>query len=208
MAKKIENMSDAAVRKATGRDWAEWRRHLDSAGARDWSHKQIVAHLGATEDMSGWWQQSVTVGYEKMHGRRIVGQTAEAGFQVGVQRTLPLSTDAAWRMITSDDGIRTWLGEIETVALEPGARFRTDGGTQGEFRVVKPNDRIRMTWQPMNADPSTVQIALSPAGDGKTAVRFHHERLGSAKQREQMRRHWRDVLDGWTARIQANANSC
>lgn len=207
MAKRVENMSDEAVQKATGRDWPGWRRHLDRAGARDWSHKQIVAHLKATEEFSGWWQQTVTVGYEKMHGRRIVGQTADAGFQVGVQRTLPVSAAAAWRLITSNDGVRSWLGEVETGELAPGTRYRTASGTQGEFRVVKPNDRVRLTWQPAGAASSTLQIALTPAGENKTAVRFHHERLSSAAEREEMRRRWRAVLDGWVAQLSANART-
>ena len=201
MAERVESMSDAAVLKATGRDWAGWRAHLDSAGARDWSHKQIVAHLNETENLSGWWQQMVTVGYEKMHGRRIVGQTADAGFQVGVQRTLPLGLDAAWRLIASPEGVRTWLGDIGDTRLEPGNRYRTGDGIEGEIRVVKPNDRVRLTWQPAGAAPSTLQIALTSAGDGKTALRFHHERLASGDERETLRQRWQGVLAAWQAAL-------
>ncbi len=39
-----------------------------------------------------------------------------------------------------------------------------------------------------------LQIYLLPIDD-KTAVRFDHEQLADAKQREAMRRHWQDVLN-------------
>lgn len=202
MTEKIENMSDAAVRKATGRDWAAWRHVLDQAGAQDWSHKQIVAHLSAMEppsNLSGWWQQTVAVGYEKLTGRRIVGQTADAGFQVGVQRTLPLSLSDAWRLVMSDDAIRDWLGDIGDVKLAVGTQYGAADGTTGEIRVIKPNDRVRLTRQTDDGSPSTLQIALTPVGENKTALRFHHERMRSATEREQMRQHWRAVLDRWIA---------
>ena len=66
--------SDEAVRRATGRTWDEWIRWLDERGAAGMSHKQIVALLreqGGVE--SGWWQQTVTAGYEVAKGRRVEG---------------------------------------------------------------------------------------------------------------------------------------
>ncbi|MEM7441864.1 MAG: SRPBCC domain-containing protein [Pseudomonadota bacterium] len=203
MATRIENASDEAVRTATGRDWAEWRRVLDDAGAASWSHKEIVAHLKATEDLSGWWQQTVTVGYEKMHGRRVVGQTADAGFQVGVQCTLPLDVEPAWQLITSPAGISTWLGNEPSATVEKGTRYLTSEGIEGEFRVVKPLDRVRLTWRPASGTSSTLQITLTEAGPGKTAVRFHHEKLSSTDEREEMRKRWRGVLDLWAAEMTA-----
>ena len=136
-----------------------------------------------------------------MHGRRIVGQTADAGFQVGVQRTLPLGLDAAWRLIASPEGVRAWLGDIGDTRLEPGTRYRTGDGIEGEIRVVKPNDRVRLTWQPAGAAPSTLQIALTSAGEGKTALRFHHERLASGDERETLRQRWQGVLAAWQAAL-------
>ena len=53
---------------------------------------------------------------------------------------------------------------------------------------------MRLTWQPPHfSTPSTLQVSLIPSGN-KTALRFHQEKLPSAEAREQMRAHWRDVL--------------
>ncbi len=202
MSDKAETMSDAAVRKATGYDWAEWRLLLDRAGAKDWSHKEIVSFLSTAQEvdpLSGWWQQTVAVGYEKMIGRRVVGQTADAGYQVGVQRTLPLSLAATWRFLVSDDAVRDWLGGGVDTELAAGVRYATEDGISGEIRVVKPGDRIRLTRQEGTGASSTLQIALTPSGDRKTSVRFHHEKLTSTADRERMRQSWTEVLDSWVA---------
>ncbi len=62
-------MSDDAVKAATGRDWAHWRRHLDAAGAAELAHIDI-ARLLYNDGVPGWWSQMVTVGYERKIGKR------------------------------------------------------------------------------------------------------------------------------------------
>lgn|GEM_PF-1481780 len=142
-------ISDDAVRRATGRTWDEWIRWLDERGAASMSHKQIVALLlgqGGVE--SGWWQQTVTVGYERAKGLRVEGQTAEAGFEIGVSRTVPLPVDEAWRRLTAPDGVRAWLGDAPSLRFEVGEAYRLADGTTGEVRVAVAGDRLRVTRRP------------------------------------------------------------
>ena len=194
--KKLDGISTEAVKRATGHGWAEWLAILEKAGARDWNHKQIVAYLKANFELNGWWQQSVTVAYEKAQGRRVVGQTADAGFQVGVQKTLPIGLDGAWTLLSSRRGIACWLGKTSRFSLTEGKTFRTETGIQGEIRVVKPGTRVRLTWQqPGMQRPATLQITLVAAGPENTSIRIHLEHLPSQKSREEMKAHWRAVLD-------------
>ena len=79
-------------------------RCLKLPGARDWSHKEIVAWLAANAELSGWWRQSVAVGYEKATGKRVLGETADAGFQVGVRTTVAAPLEAAWDALVSPAG--------------------------------------------------------------------------------------------------------
>lgn len=193
--KKAYGVSDAAVTKATGHDWDEWLSILDDAGAQDWDHKQIVAFLKDSHALSPWWQQSVTVAYEKADGRRVVGQTADSGWQVGVQKTLALSLEEAWALISSRDGLNCWLGKIPRFRLVEGKQFTTDSGVEGELRVVKPSNRVRLTWRPPDMGrPATLQIALRAVSEERTSVRVHLERLISQDWRERMKRHWKAVL--------------
>jgi uncharacterized protein YndB with AHSA1/START domain len=192
---------DAAVVVATGRSPAEWQAVLDAAGARDWPHPRIVAWLREQHGLSGWWGQSVTVGYERAIGRRALGQTAGAGFQVGVSRTLAASAEAVWRALLSPEGRALWLGTARPAELAPGAAYQAPGGTSGEIRVVKPGDRLRLTRRlPGEAASSTVQIALQP-GEARTVITFHHEKLPDAAAREAMRAHWRGVADRFAALV-------
>ena len=74
--------------------------------------------------------------------------------------------------------------------LVPEVAYEAPRGTEGEFWVVKPLDRIRFTHcHPGAAAASTVQIALVRSGQTKTAITFHHEKLRDPEERELMRRH-------------------
>lgn len=122
-----------------------------------------------------------------------VGLTRDAGWQLGVSRTIAVSREDVWDFLLGD-GLSVWLGET-TLGETPGDPYETADGTRGELRGFRPNDRIRLTWQPADADhDSTVQIALRQAKTGTTIV-FHHERLRSAAERERLLTHWREVAD-------------
>lgn len=186
--------SSAAVREATGRDWDEWLTTLDAAGAERWSHKEIVAHLAREHPaVSSWWRQAITVGYAQARGKRVLGETADAGFQVGVQRTVALNLREAWELVTSRPEL--WLGEGAAVAFEPGARF-VGPAASGAIRVVKPGRRLRMAWQPLEwPSPATLQLTFTESGPGKTAISAHLERLPDAAAREEMRARFCEALE-------------
>ncbi|MDQ5977623.1 MAG: hypothetical protein QG602_595, partial [Verrucomicrobiota bacterium] len=63
-ADQYGGISSAAVKKATGRTWAEWFAVLDKAGAAKLPHKEIALRLQRTHRLADWWGQMVTVGYE------------------------------------------------------------------------------------------------------------------------------------------------
>jgi len=192
--------SDTAVHEATGRGWAEWFDLLDAAGAETWDHKQTVVYLQREHpDVSGWWHQSITVEYERARGKRVTGQTADAGFQVGVQRSVSATPAVLWELITSRPDL--WLGEGASIAFTEGEQYEVPAGAgasgaRGEIRVVKPGTRLRMTWQPEGwTAPATVQLTLSESGPTKTALHAHLEKLPDAEAREAMRVRWRQALE-------------
>ncbi|WP_433292892.1 SRPBCC family protein [Actinoplanes sp. CA-030573] len=127
----------------------------------------------------------------------MIGQTKDAGFQIGVSRTLPHDIDFVWRFLTGADGLRIWLGD--GAALD-GGPYRTAGGTTGELRSRHERDRVRLTWQPAGWDhDTTVQVTVSTPASGRTTLRFHQERLTGPEERERQRRHWRAVMDAMAA---------
>ncbi|MEM9038113.1 MAG: SRPBCC domain-containing protein [Actinomycetota bacterium] len=123
-----------------------------------------------------------------------VGKTRDAGWQIGVSRTVPHEPDRVWDLLMSPDGLAIWLGEV-SAPLEVGDGYRTADGTVGEVRSLHPGDRIRLTWQPPGRHTdATIQIAVSTAATG-TTVRFHTERLTDGDERERIRAHWIEVAD-------------
>ena len=200
----LDRVSSESMRQATARGWAEWLETLDAAGAADWNHKEIVAYLGREHpEVSSWWRQSITVGYEQARGKRVLGETADTGFEVGVQRSLGLSTAEAWELVTSRSDL--WLGKGAAIVFDKGERYDAPAAS-GEVRVVKPGDRLRMTWQPEDwPAPATLQLTFSESGSGKTAINVHMEKLPDAKARATMRERWREALERLAAAVETDS---
>ncbi|MGW7538517.1 SRPBCC family protein [Amycolatopsis sp. NPDC054798] len=124
-----------------------------------------------------------------------VGQTKDAGWQIGVSKTINRSAEDVWEFITSPAGVAIWLGEGVTVQHEPGVGYETADGIRGETRSFREMDRIRLTWQPAGwSHETTLQLAVRASGPEKAMLRIHQERLADAAEREQQRRHWQAVL--------------
>ncbi|TCZ80755.1 SRPBCC domain-containing protein [Paenibacillus albiflavus] len=127
--------------------------------------------------------------------KKIVGLTAKAGYQVGVRRTLPISQEQAWAFLTSDEGLKLWIGTVSSMSFSEGETFQSTEGISGQFRVVKPYQQLRLRWEKREwREPSTLQIRLLSNQLDKTTISFHQEHLDHASTREQMKLHWENVL--------------
>ncbi|MEW9509011.1 SRPBCC family protein [Streptomyces bacillaris] len=126
-----------------------------------------------------------------------VGLTRDAGWEIGVSRTLHQPPQAVWEFIIGPEGVALWLGAEGPLPTEKGAPYRTADGTEGEIRSYRPGDRVRLTY-----GPSTVQVAVTPgSSEGRAVLRFHQERLASAEEREERRTHWKAVMDRVAAEL-------
>ncbi|EMF56003.1 MULTISPECIES: SRPBCC domain-containing protein [Streptomyces] len=120
---------------------------------------------------------------------RSTGLTRDAGWEVGVSRTLPQSPAAVWEFISGPRGLELWLGAGARLTPERGASYETAAGATGEVRGYRPGDRIRVTY-----GDTTVQVAVSAAGGGRSVLVFHQERMAGPEERERQRAHWRRVI--------------
>jgi hypothetical protein len=189
-----QRISDEKVRESTGRDWPAWFEWLNERGAGELTHKEIVALVGSDGAVeSGWWCQNVTNEFEKHIGRRETGSTADADFQIGVQKTLPLDADATWKLITSPAGARELIGSDVALPTEPGETVVSADGHEYELRTIQHGERMRFKrTNQETGEKSTVQLTLVPAKSG-TSLHFHHEGLASGHERERMRDHWHEI---------------
>ncbi|MCW8219837.1 SRPBCC domain-containing protein [Streptomyces halstedii] len=119
------------------------------------------------------------------------GLTQDAGWEIGVSRTLPRPVPALWEFVTGEEGVALWLGPGVRLPTGKGDGFRTADGVEGEIRGYRSGERVRLTY-----GPTTVQVTVSPGRtDGSAVLRLHQEHLGSAEEREERRAHWRGVMD-------------
>ena len=127
---------------------------------------------------------------------RPTGHTRDAGWEIGVSRTVPFPVEEVWDFLTSAAGSAVWLGAGVQRLDEPGAEYETVAGTAGQVRSFRPRDRVRLTWQPVDWDhDSTVQFTVRPVAGERTRIVFHQERLVDRTERERQREHWQGVLD-------------
>ncbi len=202
MTDRVSRISNEAVAKSTGKTWSEWIVALDLAGAVLWDHKTLVDFLADTYHISQWWCQTIAMQYERTRRQRIAGQTAAAGFEIGVQRTVVLAQSQIWDLITSDRGVTIWLGEMTRFTLAVGSAYATASGITGVIRVVNPPHHLRLTWQSKGwPAASTLQIRLVPVKGERTSLRFHQEQLANDAIRSQMRQHWQEVLNNISAEV-------
>jgi uncharacterized protein YndB with AHSA1/START domain len=127
--------------------------------------------------------------------KRPTGLTKDVGYQIGVRRTLPIQHEDAWRLLTSDQGVRLWLGVTSDLDLAKGAEYQLPDGTTGRLSTLSPGSHLRITWQPPGwPRASTIQLRVIPKGE-RTVVAFHQEHLPGPMGREERRAHYRRVLD-------------
>lgn len=164
-------MSDEAVRRATGKDWAGWVRTLVRSGAAKMSHAEIARMLEADHGLSAWWSQSVTVGYERLTGRREKHQVA-GGYSASVTRTLAVSAAACERAWRDARKRKAWLAE--RIAIRASA-------TPGV---------VRFAWE----DGSDVEVRLVAKGEEKTQVAVQVRKLRDAKAVAGTKKVWGERL--------------
>lgn len=125
---------------------------------------------------------------------RPVGQTKTGSFEIGVRKTFSIPVEQAWELLTSAQGWHIWLGDVVDMVFEPGERYRTVDGIEGEVRVVNPRVNIRLTWKLPEWDTSsTVQVRTIPSGQ-HTTISFHQEKLAGTAERNVMFARWQRVL--------------
>lgn len=123
-----------------------------------------------------------------------VGKTQDAGWEIGTRQTFAISQEEAWEILVSPEGLHCWFGHDPDLTLKKGASFKTSEGTTGYIVSFHEGEMIRLRWRPKEWDfDSTLQVRVLTT-KGQATISFHHEKLQSAEQREEMRAHWLEAL--------------
>jgi hypothetical protein len=166
-------ISDEAVKAKTGKTSAEWFAILDKAGARKMKHREIVALLEEGHAIGGWWDQMVTVAYERSRGLRDKYQKP-SGYEVGASKTLSVDVDVLYQAWHSPKLLRTWLPDWAKMTV----------------RRATPNKSMRITWP----DGTSVNVYFSSKGDGRSQVAVQHGKLAGARDAARAKAYWAEAL--------------
>jgi len=173
LSKKSASFSDAAVQKATGKNWAQWFSILDKAGAHKLPHPEIARMIGSKYKCPSWWRQMVTVEYERARGLRAKYETP-SGFHAG-------------RSIT----INTSIAKLFDAWQDSSARRRWLKDPHFTVRKANVNKSMRITW----GDGTTnVEAMFYSKGPKKSLLTVDVTRLSNAKAVEQWKSYWGDSL--------------
>lgn len=166
-------MSDAAVHAKTGRAWDDWFAELDDAGAKDWTHKEIVSYLHKHEDLSGWWRQGITIGYERARGKRAVHETTN-GFAANKSKTMGAPIDRVFAFWVEGQKRKQWLD------INP------------DYSTNRANKTLRFAW------PDTterVNVGFLAKDENRTTVTIEHNKLPSQNAVSEKKAYWSGRLE-------------
>lgn len=175
-----EHPRAASIEAATGVALSEWTRRIDQAGGRDLDHGAIARLLPQRWGVTEWWAQNVTVAYEQVIGRRVVGQSCAGDFSASASRTLAGDPDAVlarWDAFMTAQR-RDQLG-LDEPALTSTARWRY--------------------WRAALTDGSRLSVNITAKDDRRSTLGLEHKGIESAEGREAWKAVWTRTLRDLTA---------
>ncbi len=170
---KLAGRSDAALKENTGCTWERWVKALDRAQAHTWPHRDIAAHVQEKYKVSGWWAQTVTVGYERIKGLRAIGQRRDGWFEANKSKTFAVS-----------------IARLYGAFHDPRVRERWLPGVALTIRNATRAKSMRITWP----DRTSVAVGFLRLGVAKSQVQLQHGKLPDRATATRVKQFWADRL--------------
>lgn len=165
----LAGMSDAAIRKGSGRDWREWVRVLDANENKE--HRAMAEYVHSL-GVPGWWSQSVVVGYERIRGLRARGQRRSGLWEANKSRTFSAPVAKLFKAWSDAKTRKKWLPEKLTI------------------RTATSPKSMRISWD----DGTIVSLWFSDKGP-KSAVGVQHAGLASKDEADRLKKFWSERLN-------------
>jgi hypothetical protein len=171
---KLAGISNATIKAKTGCDWKKWTDALDYVKAHEWTHTDIARYVREKFKVNGWWSQSVTVGYERIKGLRVIGQRRTGEFEASKSRTFNVPVTKLFSAFTNKRKRARWLGPLD---IKVGATIK--------------NRSFRMTW----TDGKPVAAWFESKGPNKAVVGVTHHKLADKDSAERVKAEWAERLE-------------
>jgi len=170
----LAGISDRTIKEKTGCTWERWVPMLDGLGAAGMRHGEIAALVNRKFKISGWWSQAVTVGYERIKGRRAIGQRLDGRYEAGKSRTFDVPVATLFDAWASARRRKGWLADARVTV-------RT---------AVAPKS-LRLGW----SDGTIVAVWFTAKGPGRSSVALAHTKLPDKAAADRLRQYWSERLD-------------
>lgn len=167
--------SDEIIKRQTGRTWQSWVRLLDRHGAETMTHGDIARWVHDNYGVSGWWSQTVTVGYERIKGRRERGQRLNGAYEMSKSKTFSVPVATLFDACAAEASRRRWLR-----------------GVSATIRTATPPKALRLQWP----DGTIVAMWFTSKSATKSVLALAHTKLTSRAALEKAK-------DEWSARLEA-----
>jgi len=137
--------------------------------------------------------------------------SGQAGHALRIERSFAASAEEVFDAWTSPEVMRRWLHcgpdwdtPVAEVHLRVGGKVRvvmrrpdgTEGGAQGEFKLIDRPRRLVMRWS-FDDDPSNeqlIELSFSHSG-GRTTVLMVNSGISTQERRDAQDNGWRGCLD-------------
>lgn len=164
--------SDEVIRENTGRVWNDWRDLIDAwPGHRD-GHGAVASWLQSEHGVAGWWAQAITVGWERITGRRLPHQVSDGTFTANASATITIDAVALREMLLDEDSRPALFPDLEP-----------------ELRSRPTSKNIRLRF-----DEGVAEISIIAKGDGRATVTVQHAKLTAPGQVSPWKAYWADWL--------------
>jgi hypothetical protein len=170
----VAGMSDERIQAQTGYAWQEWVRLLDAEGAATMAHREVARIVHDKYGVRDWWSQTVTVGYERLKGRRERGQRMDGAFEVSKSKTFNVPVTSLFDAIADSAIRRRWLD-----------------GVNIPIRTATKPKSMRLQWP----DGTIVALWFTSKGTAKSNVALAHTKLASRGALEKAKADWTARLD-------------
>lgn len=175
-----EHPHAARIEAGTGTPLSTWTQRLDEVGGRALDHAAIARLLPERWEISEWWAQGVTVAYEQVIGRRVVGQSCDGDFSASASRTVlgdPDAVRARWDAFLS-------VERREELGLEEPRTSDTDS-----WRY----------WRAAVSDGTRLSVNITAKDEGRSSLAIEHKGIETAAGREAWKTLWKRILTDFTA---------
>lgn len=182
----LSGIANRRLEEKTGCTWERWVTMLDGFGAAQMPHREIAALVQRKFRVSEWWSQTVTVGYERIKGRRAIGQRIDGRYEAGKSRTFAVPLTTLFDAWANTRRRKRWLGDAPA-----------------DVRAAVAPRSMRLDW----GNGTVVSVWFSAKGPEKSSVAVSHMKLDDRAEADRLRQFWSERLDALGETLASRARS-